>query len=112
MHERDTKDDILLRSDIKKPVNLIQKYNETTMHSMTTVCRRNYRNRIKTIIQFWKEEDPDYYDVGVQYVSESDFNNDSKYCFVKFKQDIRYHGINIDFVLHFLVSTKNKKMVN
>ena len=80
---------------------------------MSMTCRKNCRNRIRAIINFWKEKDPDYYKIGVCGVAESDLNDETKWFFpdVKcpFKEDIIYEGLNSKFMLHFFVSFKVKK---
>ena len=112
--QRDTDNNAsLLGANLPAPADLAKKYNETASCSMSTTCRRNYRNRIKAIINFWKENDPAYYNVGVRDVSESDRNDETKWYFpnskVLFNQDIVYEALNSKFMLHFFVSFKIKK---
>jgi hypothetical protein len=94
-------------ADIAEPADLAAAYNETVRVSMADKCRRNYRQRIARIILFWKTNDPDYYHIRVQSVSECDLADPTKYYFGKFKEDLVYEGLNEVFVLHFLVSKKN-----
>ena len=64
--QRETNDSIpKLGADLPPPEGLLLKVNETKKHSMKDTCRRDYRNRIKKIIDFWKVEDPQYYEIGV-----------------------------------------------
>jgi hypothetical protein len=96
--------------NLATPANLPAKYNETTQFAMSNKCRRNYRQRLARIIRFWKAEDPEYYAVGVQKVAADDLNDATKYFFSgHFTEDLIYAGLNEQFVLHFLVSTKEKE---
>ena len=104
VHQRNT-DDITKKFGyaIDLPDDLATKYNATSKMSMTTDCRRNYRQRIARIIKFWKENDMDYYTVGVKKVTEEDLHDPSKYYFDGwFKYDIKYSGLNEQFVCIFL----------
>ena len=110
-HQRNTNDiTTTLGANLEEPSNLQEKFNETEKFSMSVACRRNYRQRIRKIIEFWKEKDPGYYQVGVRAVGEEDQANPTKYFFDgKFKEDICYAGLNSKFLLHFMVSSKNKE---
>lgn len=108
-HQRETNNDAAtVGAELAEPANLAEKYNETKRVSMDEKCRRNYRQRIARIVKFWKENDEDYYKVGVRAVPEADLANTMKYYFGKFNEDLVYEGLNEIFVLHFLVSTKWK----
>ena len=66
-HERDTNDSVsILGETLQAPADLQTKYNETAKLAMGDSCRRNYGQRIRKIINFWKENDSDYYAVGVR----------------------------------------------
>ena len=72
-HQRDTNDaTATLGADMPTPADLEERYNETTELSMSTTCRRNYRQRLARIIRFWKAEDVAYYRVGVKEVAADD----------------------------------------
>lgn len=76
---------------------------------MPTTCRRNYCQQLARIIRFWKAEDVAYYRVGVKEVAADDLQSPQKYFFNgHFKEDLVYAGLNEQFVLHFLVSSKAK----
>ena len=112
--QRDTYNNAsLLGADLPAPADLAKKHNETASCSTSTTCRRNYRNKIKAIINFKKENDPAYCNVGVRDVSESDRNDETKWYFpnskVPFNQDIVYEGLNSKFMLHFLVSFNKER---
>lgn len=112
--ERDADDSgIILGSGLEVPPDLRLKCNETFKLQMSNNCRRDYRQRLKRIILFWKEENPLYYEIGVKSVRHEDLTDETKYFFhgsgrskEGFTEDIIYAGLNVDYVLHFLASNK------
>jgi len=110
-HQRDTNDNVTVLGDnLESPNDLAARVNETMKVTMTDGCRRNYRQRILRIIEFWRQEDPEYLAVGVRQVTEEEGTDETKYFYDWwYKQDIIYSGINDRFLLHFLVSTKKKE---
>ena len=78
-HQRNTDDaGDLLGANLELPEDFKAKFQETIKHDITDKCRADYRNRLKRIMKFWKEETPDMYAVGVVDVSELDQYNKSK----------------------------------
>jgi len=110
-HQRDTNDNVTVLGDnLESPNDLAARVNETMKVTMTDGCRRNYRQRILRIIEFWRQEDPEYLAVGVRQVTEEEGTDETKYFYDWwYKQDIIYSGINDRFLLHFLVSAKKKE---
>ena len=111
--QRDTNDDApKIGSHLPKIADLAEKRDRTTRCGMTDSCRRNYRCRIQAIIKFWKEEDPDYYQIGVRKVPAEEYNNEMNYYFPKSAkttdEDIVYEGLNEEYVMHFFVHAKLK----
>jgi hypothetical protein len=41
-------------------------------------------------------------------VTEDDLNNRTKFYFQRYKSDLKYSGINVDYVLHFLMQNDTK----
>ena len=81
----------------------------TTMHfSKSDNTRKNYRQRIKKIISYWKNNHPQYYLIGVRKVSQEELTKPSLYFYNKYCEDIIYSGLNYKFVLEFLSKTKVK----
>ena len=110
-HERDD-DDVspIIGGDLPVPRDLEAKYNATLHKEICDATRQDYRRRIRVIVNFWKENHKDYYELGVRNVDEEEQQRESCYFFGgRYKQDIIYTGINVDFLLSFLVSTKFKK---
>jgi hypothetical protein len=49
-----------------------------------------------------------YYEVGVQEVTEDDLNDRTKLYFQFYKFDLKYSGINVDYVLHSFMQNDTK----
>ena len=109
-HQRDTDDGVpIIGAEFELPVDHQEMYEETLQHDMKDNCRRDYRNRHKRIMKFWKENNPDMYKAGVVEVSETDQKDKSKHFFDgKFKQDLEYTGLNVEYVIYFLSKSKTK----
>ena len=88
---------------------------ETLDKEITEKTRKNYRNRLKKIIDYWREHCNEYYQQGVRQVPIDELNDLSKYHFNK-TEDIIYSssngGINVKFVMKFLAYTRKKKTGN
>ena len=59
---------------------------------MAPETRRNYRNRIARFINYLKENQPDYYELGVRAVTDAERGDRSKYYFDK-KEDLIYRSL-------------------
>jgi hypothetical protein len=75
---------------------------------MDDKCRKDCRRRQQQIAEFWKKNCPHCYKVGVQEVSEEDLSDRTKFYFQRYKFDLKYSGINVDYVLHFLMQNDTK----
>jgi hypothetical protein len=64
------------------------------------------------IAEFWEKNCPQYYEVGVREVAEVDLNDKTKFYFGRYKFNLKYSGINVDYVLHFLMQNDTKRMGN
>ena len=96
--------------DLVLPADHDDLVNETLSHDMAMKTRRNYRNRQKNMMAYWKEHHPEFYALAVVDVSEEDQHDESMYFFDgAFKKDLVYTGLNIDYVLKFLMKTKKKQ---
>lgn len=74
---------------------------------MSIHTRRNYRNRIAKIAQHWKDRYPEYYAIGVRSVSPEEQRDRSKYYF-QHTEDLEYNGLNVKFLIYFLLSTEKR----
>ena len=76
IHERYTYDSAAtLGEDQDLPSDYNAILNETKKHKITADTKKDYRRRLKTIIQFWKEKLPEYYEVGVREVPDDEYRN-------------------------------------
>ena len=86
---------------------------ETDLHEtkdleMSKAVRRDYRNRIRRIIEYWEGNLPDYATLGVRNVPIEDQTNITLYYFNgSFKKDIVYSGLNVKMFLKFLIQKKD-----
>ena len=97
----------LLGENIQLPDTYVTNIQSTEQHNVKVSTKRNYRNQLKQMYTYWKEDFPEYYSIGVRTLSEEELNDTTKF-FWKNKHDIVYDGINPKFVKAFL-STKVKK---
>ena len=102
---------VTVGADLPYPEGLAASLNETKKYAVSATCRNNHCNRLKAIIKFWKNHAPEYHRIGVVDVSEWDQYDVTKTYFFdgKFKFDLVYEGINVDFVLLFLAKNKTYK---
>ena len=110
-HQRDT-DDVapILGQDLGEvSADFSQLYHETLSLGMDDKCRKNYRARLARIANFWKVNNENYYSLGVRDVSNEDLANVTKFYFGRYKTDLIYQGINVEYVLHFLISVERRK---
>jgi hypothetical protein len=84
-------------------------YNETLQHDMNDRTRKDYRRRNIRIAKFWEEHCPEYYPVGTQDVSAQDLQDTGKFFYGRYEKDLVYQGLNVKYVLKFLMSTKKKE---
>jgi hypothetical protein len=81
---------------------------DTVRRGMDDKCHKDCRRRQQRIAEFWKKNCPHCYEVGVQEVSAEDLNDRTKFYFQPYKFDLKYSGINVDCVLHFLMQNDTK----
>jgi hypothetical protein len=113
--QRDTDDSTAtIGESLEAPAGLQQNLNETSAHEMTDTNRRDYRCRIRRIIDFF-ENDGDqscqqYIESGgVVDVSDDDQKDKTKYFFDgRYKKDLKYEGMNVKFLMYFMTKIKWK----
>ena len=71
----------ILGADLQDPTGLAKVINDVNQHEMTRDCKKDYHGQIKRIINFWKENSPAYYEVGVRHVPDAEYHDPSKYYF-------------------------------
>ena len=107
-HQRVTESVPLLGDDGELDNDFKASVQETLSHDLADKTRRNCRNRIKHIIEYWKGNIDWYHKIGVVAVSPNDMKDPTKYYYNKFDEDIRCTGLNPNMVKKFLSHTKSK----
>ena len=105
-HERECDNEApVIEGDIE-----IENYEEevlvTTKLEKNDATRKDYRRRIKAMVGWFEKEHPAYYEVGCRIVSDEDLNNSGLYYYGKYKRDLVYRGLNVKYIIHFLVKSK------
>lgn len=80
---------------------------ETEQQDRKMKTKIDLRNRLRHIMEYWKEYHPQYYSAGVIPLTEEKLCN-SKYFYHKNKHDLVYTGLNVTFVKLFLNWKKQK----
>jgi hypothetical protein len=91
--------------DVNNSVN--DALHDTMSQGMSQATRRNYRSRISKIIKHFKENFPEYYEIGVRALTQEEIADRTKYYF-KEKEDLIYTGLNVQFFMFFLSSTDKR----
>jgi len=65
------------------------------------------RNRIKHIIDFWRDTYPEYFEIGVRALSAEE-RADPDMFFHRNTEDIVYAGLNVQMILSFMAHKKKK----
>ena len=76
--------------------------------SMNDNCRRDYRNRIRRVIDFLHTEYPEVADVSVRVVRDEERDDPTKYYKPDDAYDFIYSGLNAQYIKAFLASMKYK----
>ena len=112
--QRNTNDSVpiigsALVPDVDTSVN--DALHDTISQGMSQATRRNYRSRIAKIIKHFKENFPEYYQIGVRELTQEEMNDRTKYYF-KEKEDLIYAGLNVQFSCSFFHPQTNTQMGN
>ncbi len=106
--ERETDDSVaILGADLEIQAAHSQGVRNTEQRGLVVRTKRNYRNRIKEMYVFFSLNYKDYYDVGVQKLSEEDRVSPDLFHY-KNTHDLIYTGINVQMVKAFLAHKKQK----
>lgn len=106
--ERDTNDNAaILGANVIGTEAHMASLKETKKCAYNVKTLRDYRNRIKKLIDFWRTNYEGYYDVGVRKLTEEELGDEEKYYW-KNTEDIIYEGLNVKVFLLFLASLKVK----
>jgi hypothetical protein len=107
-HERDTNDEAAI---LGAEINVLEQHSsavqQTESNDLVRDVKRDYRNHIKHIYDFWKEKYPAYYAVGVRELADEELADEDMFWH-RNKCDLVYEGINVKMVKAFLAAKKNK----
>ena len=82
--------------------------NATKQKESATKTRNGHRNRLKILIDWWRSEYPDYFEVGTRVVPQEDRNNPMLF-YHTCDCDLIYEGLRVNMVLAYMAATKLKK---
>ena len=103
----------ILGADQVLPLDYDAVLNETKKHKISVDTKKDYRRRLRTMIQFFKEKLPDYYAVGVREIPDVDYFNPMKWYYPDAKKTNKYEmiytGVNAKHIVYFLGCIKVKK---
>jgi len=80
----------------------------TMKHGMAKNTVRRFRNRITHIAVYWQKECPRYFAQGVRKITDAEKADPQMFFHRNDKFDLVYAGLNVDFVLKFLVQREKK----
>ena len=93
------------------PQHVMEEINETEKYQMSDHCRRDYRNRIRRIILFWKANaNQDYIATAIREVPTAEYENESNYFFPspqkRYALDIVYSKMSYEWYKFFLTDAQ------
>ena len=107
-HQRDTNDEVpILGAGVAVSEDHSAAVRNTELKTISVKNKRDYRNRIKHIIEFWQKYYPDYYAVGVRDLTEEELADEAMFWW-RNKQDIKYEGLNVKMAKAFMAHRKMK----
>ena len=107
--DRDADDNVeILGANVAVNDDHLDAVRETTSNKIDNQTKRNYRNRLKKMMDFWQNTYPEYYAEGVRVLTEEDLSNPDIYWW-KNTRDVVYTGLNVKFVLAHMAVEKKKE---
>ena len=107
--DRDTNDIVeLLGNDVSIDDAHQVMVRSTEKLEINQKLQNEYRNRISHIYKFLETHYPDYYAVGVQFLTDADKDNLDQH-WNKNDHDLIYQGLNVKFIKAFMAHAKKKK---
>ena len=78
---------------------------------MEDKCRKDYRNQIRQIYEYLKDEYPEYYEAGTKVLTDEE-KADQRMFHHRHELDLIYSGLNVKMVNAFLSTKKIKKQTD
>jgi len=108
-HERDVNDEAqILGHNLEIDEEVANDIIATQQASMTDKCRKEYRNRIKRVINHFRTNSNEYYKIGTRVLSPEE-KSDRVFFSHTNDRDLIYEGLNIKQVLAYLAIKKKKR---
>lgn len=108
-HERNTNNNAPILGADLNIAGYEEAIHETNKFEISDNTRKDYRRRIVRITKHWKEKYPEYHSVGVRDVSPAELQDKTLYYYNRYKTDLIYTGLNVKFVIKYLLDTKEKE---
>ena len=106
-HERDTNDSVpITGEDIEVTENHKESVRTTLSNDRERVTRRNYRNRVKEICMFLRQNYHTYCDAGGTRELISEEQRNPELYHHNNTVDLKYEGMNIKLILAFFATKK------
>ena len=105
-HERECDNDAPVIDGNIEIENYEDEVSATTKLEKNDGTRKDYRRRIKAMVGWLEKEHPGYYMVGCRVVSDEDLNNSALYYYGRYKHDLVYRGMNVKYIIRFLLKNK------
>ena len=89
-----------------------EQMNETKKKKNELATRQGHRRLLNKLMIFWRENYPEYFEVGTRVITQEEVDNDMLFYYPRqknyMKRDLVYQGINVNLVLAFFGGTKIK----
>ena len=106
--DRDADDDVeILGNDVAVDEDHLDAVRATTNNKINDATKKNYRNRLKTLMNFWQSHYPEYYAQGVRELTAEELANPDVFWW-KNTRDLIYTGLNVKFVTAHMAVQKKK----
>ena len=109
VHQRETDDTVpIIGADIAIKENHAAAAQTTQSKGMKDKTRKEHRNRIMHLIEFWKKHYERYLDQGTYILTDEQKADPTKYYFQN-DRDLRYRGLNVKMVIAHCSDKKVKE---
>lgn len=106
LHDRDTNNEAPIIGGETEIEGYKDAVHENNKHRINEATRKNYRSRIRRIYAYLKEKYPEYYALGVKKLSAEEKADKTKFYYAKDEEDLVYTGINVKYIIKFLLDNK------
>ena len=97
----------IIGADVQVRAEHAMALNDTKSKESAPETRKGHRRRLRKLIEWWRDEYPDYFEAGTRVLSAEEKANPTKY-YHTCDRDVVYEGLRVDMVLSYLAATKYK----